>query len=79
MNPVAGDIAAVKTVGKRIDKMIIKTVGMKFSMVKPKDDLYMNRDESPCTRMAVAGIIREALFKAKKVYGGQDIGRTERR
>ena len=66
MNPVAGDIAAVKTVGKRIDKMIIKTVGMKFSMGENPKMTYMNRDESPCTRMAVAGIIREALFKAKR-------------
>lgn len=69
MNPVAGDIAAVKTVGKRIDKMIIKTVGMKFSMGENPKMTYMNRDESPCTRMAVAGIIREALFKAKRYMG----------
>lgn len=66
MNPVAGDIAAVKTVGKRVDKMIIKTVGMKFSMGENPKMTYMNRDESPCTRMAVAGMIREALFKAKR-------------
>lgn len=31
-NPVAGSIAAVKTYGKRIDKMLVGTVGMKFSM-----------------------------------------------
>lgn len=66
MNPVAGDIAAVKTMGKRIDKMIIKTVGMKFSMGENPKMTYMNRDESPCTRMAVAGMIRESLFKAKR-------------
>ena len=66
MNPVAGDIVAVKTTGKRIDKMIIKTVGMKFSMGENPKMTYMNRDESPCTRMAVASLIREALFKAKR-------------
>lgn len=66
MNPVAGDIAAVKTVGKRVDKMIIRTVGMKFSMGENPKMTYMNRDESPCTRMAVASMIREALFKAKR-------------
>lgn len=66
MNPVAGDIAAVKTVGKRVDKMLIRTVGMKFSMGENPKMTYMNRDESPCTRMAVAGIIREALYKAKR-------------
>lgn len=66
MNPVAGDIAAVKTVGRRVDKMIIRTVGMKFSMGENPKMTYMNRDESPCTRMAVAGMIREALYKAKR-------------
>lgn len=66
MNPVAGDIAAVKTVGKRVDKMIIRTVGMKFSMGENPKMTYMSRDESPCTRMAVAGMIREALYKAER-------------
>lgn len=66
MNPVAGNIAAIKTVGKRVDKMIIRTVGMKFSMGENPKMTYMNRDESPCTRMAVASMIRESLFKAKR-------------
>ncbi|MBQ9375574.1 MAG: amidohydrolase [Ruminococcus sp.] len=66
MNPVAGSIAAVKTVGKRVDKMLVKTVGMKFSMGENPKMTYLNRDESPCTRMAVAGMIRDALFKAKR-------------
>lgn len=75
MNPVAGDIVAVKTTGKRIDKMIIKTVGMKFSMGENPKMTYMNRDESPCTRMAVASLIRESLFKAKRYM--QDKENTE--
>lgn len=66
VNPIAGDIVAVSTVGKRIDNMVIKTVGMKFSLGENPKMIYMNRDESPCTRMAVSAIIREALFKAKK-------------
>ncbi|MGN1133221.1 MAG: amidohydrolase [Oscillospiraceae bacterium] len=66
MNPVAGDIAAIKTAGKRVDKMLIRTVGMKFSMGENPKMTYMNRDESPCTRMAIAGIIRESLYKAKR-------------
>ena len=31
-NPIAGSICALKTLGKRVDKMVVKTVGMKFSM-----------------------------------------------
>ncbi|MGN1113705.1 MAG: amidohydrolase [Oscillospiraceae bacterium] len=66
MNPVAGNIAAIKTAGRRVDKMLIRTVGMKFSMGENPKMTYMNRDESPCTRMAIAGIIRESLYKAKR-------------
>lgn len=63
-NPVAGEIYAVKTKGIRIDKMIIKNVGMKFSMGENPKLTYMDKEQSPCTRMAVASIIRENLFKA---------------
>lgn len=66
MNPVAGDICAVSTYGKRIDKMLIGKVGMKFSLGENPKMTYMNRDESPCTRMAIAAMIREALAKAKR-------------
>lgn len=64
MNPVAGDIVAVSTVGKRIDKMVLRTVGMKFALGENPKMTYMNRDETPCTRMAIASMIREALAKA---------------
>lgn len=65
-NPIAGEIYAVKTNGIRIDKMIIKSVGMKFSMGENPKLTYMDKEQSPCTRMAVASIIRENLFKAKR-------------
>lgn len=74
-NPIAGDIAAVKTAGKRIDKMLIKTVGMKFSMGENPKLTYMDKEQSPCTRMAVASAIREMLHKA--VRYDEDIRRAE--
>ena len=66
MNPVAGDICAVSTDGIRIDKMLLRRVGMKFSLGENPKMTYMNRDETPCTRMAIAAMIREALAKAKR-------------
>ena len=66
MNPIAGDIAAVSTVGRRIDKMLLKTVGMKFALGENAKMTYMNRDETPGTRMAIAAMIRETLAKAKR-------------
>ncbi len=66
MNPVAGDICAVSTYGKRVDKMLLGKVGMKFAMGENPKMTYMNRDETPCTRMAIAAMIREALAKAQR-------------
>ena len=66
MNPVAGDICAVSTDGRRIDSMLLRKVGMKFSLGENPKMTYMNRDETPCTRTAIAAMIREALAKAKR-------------
>jgi imidazolonepropionase-like amidohydrolase len=71
MNPVSGDIIAVSTAGRRIDKMLLRRVGIKFALGENPKMTYMNRDETPCTRMAIASIIREALMKAKRYM--QDI------
>ncbi len=75
MNPVAGDIIAVSTLGKRIDKMLLRTVGIKFALGENPKMTYMNRDETPASRMATAAIIREALAKA--VRYGEDISNAE--
>lgn len=72
MNPVAGDIAAVSTSGKRIDKMLLRTVGMKFSLGENPKMTYMNRDETPCTRMAISAMIRETLAKAQKYLADKE-------
>lgn len=72
MNPVAGDIAAVSTVGKRIDKMLLRRVGMKFSLGENPKMTYMNRDETPCTRMAISAMIRETLAKAQKYLADKE-------
>jgi imidazolonepropionase-like amidohydrolase len=66
MNPISGDITAVSTSGRRIDKMLLRQVGIKFALGENPKMTYMNRDESPCTRMAISSIIREALMKAKR-------------
>lgn len=65
-NPIAGQIYAVKTLGKRIDKMVIKPIGMKFAMGENPKLTYADNETSPCTRMAVASTIREELFKAQR-------------
>lgn len=75
MNPIAGDIIAVSTAGRRIDKMLLRRVGIKFALGENPKMTYMNRDETPCTRMAIASIIRESLLKAKRYM--QDIDNAQ--
>ena len=68
-NPVAGQAAAVKTFGKRIDNMVIKApVGIKLALGENPKSTYNDKEQTPVTRMATAALIRESLFKAKKYY-----------
>lgn len=66
-NPVAGQMAAVKTYETRIDKAIIKApVAIKFALGENPKRVYNSKDQTPMTRMASASIIREQLIKAKQ-------------
>ena len=68
-NPIAGQLAAIKTFGKRIDKMIVKApVGIKFALGENPKATFSDKEQSPVTRMATAALIREALNKARKYY-----------
>lgn len=64
-NPVGGRLIAMKTYGRRIDKMILKNpVAVKFALGENPKSCYHENHETPVTRMATAAIIREQLFKA---------------
>lgn len=66
-NPIGGRLVAMKTYGKRIDKMIIKNpVAVKFALGENPKTCYHENHEMPVTRMATAAIIREQLLKAQK-------------
>lgn len=66
-NPIGGQLAAVKTCGRRIDDLIIAApVGIKFAFGENPKCVYHEKDESPVTRMATAAIIRETLRKAQE-------------
>ncbi|HPT84731.1 MAG TPA: amidohydrolase [Bacillota bacterium] len=66
-NPIGGQIAAIKTAGKRIDDMIVTApVAMKFALGENPKNVYHGKNQAPETRMATASIIREYLQKTKK-------------
>ncbi len=66
-NPIGGAMAAIKTTGGRIDSLIVKApVAIKMALGENPKTTYHDKDQTPTTRMATAGIIREALIKAQR-------------
>ena len=71
-NACGGEICAIKTDGRRIDDMLIKTCGIKFAMGENPKNVYNGKDEAPITRMAITAAIREGLYKARRYVHDMD-------
>lgn len=66
-NPIAGKCSVIKTRGKTVEEMLVlEDAGMKFSLGENPKRVYSSRQKAPYSRMGIAGIIRENLFKAYK-------------
>ena len=66
-NPIGGQIALIKTAGRRVDDMVVKApLAIKFALGENPKSVYHDKDEAPVTRMATAALIREQLYKAKE-------------
>ncbi|MBQ4233796.1 MAG: amidohydrolase [Firmicutes bacterium] len=66
-NVVGGTFTAIKLVGKRVDKMIVKDpVAMKVAFGENPKGCYGQKGKSPMTRMAVVALLRELLFKTQR-------------
>ena len=65
LNPIGGDMIALKTSADCLDSAVIRTVGIKFAFGENPKSRYSENDDPPQTRMATAALIREALYKAK--------------
>lgn len=64
-NVVGGCFAFVKTHGRSIDKLIVKNpAAMKIAFGENPKVNYSGQGKSPSTRMAIAAMLREELFKA---------------
>ncbi len=65
-NPISGQLAAIKTYGSCIDRMIIKApLAIKMALGENPKSVYHDKSQTPVTRMATAALIREQLYKAK--------------
>lgn len=64
-NVAGGSFAFVKTHGRNIDKLVIKSpAAMKVAFGENPKVNYGGQGKSPATRMAIAAMLREELFKA---------------
>jgi len=64
-NVLGGTFTAIKTVGKRVDKMVVKKeVAMKCAFGENPKRVYNSKTDS--CRMTTAAILRDALNKAKR-------------
>lgn len=71
-NACGGSICVVKTSGRRVDDMLIKECGIKFALGENPKNVYNGKDETPITRMAIAALIREGLYKARRYKHDMD-------
>lgn len=77
-NVIGGTFIAIKLAGKRVDKMVIKDpVAMKCAFGEnPKRCYGQQGKKSPMTRMAVAALLRETLFKATRYMVDKEAGKN---
>ena len=72
-NAIGGQIALMKTAGRRVDRMLVKApLAIKFALGENPKSVYHDKDETPVTRMATAALIREELYKAKEYMRRRD-------
>lgn len=70
-NVLGGTFTAIKTVGKRVDDMIVRAeVAMKCAFGENPKRCY--RDKCDSTRMSTAAILRRALFEARDYKARKD-------
>lgn len=78
-NPVGGQFAFIKTYGRCIDDMIVLApAAIKIAFGENPMTTYGTNGNLPSTRMGIAGIIREELFRAKQYLEQTSADSTEK-
>lgn len=77
-NVIGGTFTAIKLVGNRVDNMIVKDpIAMKCAFGEnPKRCYGQGFKKSPMTRMAVAALLRETLFKTRRYMEDKAAGKN---
>ncbi|MGH8862461.1 MAG: amidohydrolase family protein, partial [Jatrophihabitantaceae bacterium] len=65
-NPIGGQTVAIKTWGRVVDEMVIKSpCSVKSALGENPKRVYGERKQLPATRQGVAAVIRDAMTKAQ--------------
>ena len=76
-NVLGGTFTAIKTVGKRVDNMVVREgVAMKCAFGENPKRVY--RDKKDSSRMTTAAILRETLFLAREYMEKKDAAGDDR-
>ena len=65
-NPIGGQTVAIKTWGRMVDEMVIKSpASVKSALGENPKRVYGDKGKLPSTRLGVAAVIRDELMKAQ--------------
>ena len=77
-NPIGGQFAFIKTDGRRIDDMIVLApAAIKIAFGENPMTNYGPNGNMPSTRMGIAALIREELFKAQQYFTNEQEGQQK--
>lgn len=77
-NVVGGQFVFMKTKGRVIDELIIKhPAAMKVALGENPKKQYGGQQKMPCTRMAIAALLREEIYKAKQYLKKKEANKEE--
>lgn len=77
-NPIGGQFAFIKTDGRRIDDMIVLApAAIKIAFGENPMTNYGPNGNMPSTRMGIASLIREELFKAQQYFANEQEGQQK--
>ena len=72
-NPIGGQTVALKTWGRMVDEMVIKSpCSVKSALGENPKRVYGEKKQLPSTRLGVAAVIRDAMTKAQDYRARRD-------
>ncbi len=72
-NPIGGQFAFIKTYGRRVEDMVVLApAAIKVAFGENPMTTYGSSGTMPATRMGIASVIRQELFRAKQYLQNQD-------